>query len=208
MKRRLLALFPILALCAIILSVIACGSAAPQPVESGPTPTTPGLGATADTTSPPSESASVPADSSAPAAGPAAKIKVVTTTNIVADWVRRVGGDRTEVFSLVPVDSDPHTFQPGARDISRIADADLVVSIGLSLEAGWLAELIENTARNPGEVAALGDVIDPLESGESGASGHGEEEDAEEHNGDEDGGDAEEHNGDEDGGDRRGAQRR
>ncbi len=191
MKRRLLALFPILALCAILLSVIACGSAAPQPGESGPTPTTQGVGTTADTTAPPAESASVPADSSAPTAGPAAKIKVVTTTNIVADWVRRVGGDRTEVFSLVPVDSDPHTFQPGARDISRIADADLVVSIGLSLEAGWLDKLIENTARDPGEVAALGDVIDPLESGE-------EEEDLEEGNGGEEGEDHGEDHGDED----------
>ena len=192
MKRRLPAPSPILALCAILLSVMACGSAAVPRPEAGPTPTTTAVGATAVPTAPPATSAA------APAAGPAAKIKVVTTTNIVADWVRRVGGDRTEVFSLVPVDSDPHTFQPGARDISRIADADLVVSIGLSLEAGWLDKLIENTARDPRWVAALGDVVDPLESGESDANGHWEEEDGKEHNGDEDGGDAEEHNGDQD----------
>ena len=50
-------------------------------------------------------------------------INVVTTSNILADWVDEVGRDRVEVFSLAPVNSDLHTFQPGARDISRIADA-------------------------------------------------------------------------------------
>ena len=58
-------------------------------------------------------------------------IQVVVTTNIMADWVEIVGGDRVEVFSLVPEGADPHSFQPGAQDIARIADADLVLSVGL-----------------------------------------------------------------------------
>ena len=92
---------------------------------------------------------------------PADKITVVTTSNIVADWVRAVGQDRVEVFSLLPPDTDAHTFQPGARDISRVADADLVFSIGLSLEAGWLDELIKNAARDPAGTVALGDAVGP-----------------------------------------------
>ena len=49
-----------------------------------------------------------------------------------------VGHDRVSVFSLLPPNADPHTFQPGARDVTRIADADLVLSVGLGLEEGWL----------------------------------------------------------------------
>ena len=90
-------------------------------------------------------------------------VSVVATTNIVSDWVRNIGGDNVEVFSLVPVGSDPHTFQPGARDVARVADADLVLSIGLGLEEGWLRDLLQNAARDPSTIVELGEIVDPLE---------------------------------------------
>ena len=89
------------------------------------------------------------AASVAPKLGQRPTLNVVVTSNIVADWVRRVGGERVEVFSLSPVGGDPHTFQPGARDVARIADADLVISIGLDLEAAWLAEMGRKLAMFP-----------------------------------------------------------
>ena len=46
----------------------------------------------------------------APAGAPV--FRVVTVTNILADWARAVGGGRVEVESLVPTDGDPHNFQP------------------------------------------------------------------------------------------------
>ena len=98
-------------------------------------------------------------------------VSVVTTTNIVADWVENVGGDNIDVFSLVPVGADPHTFQPGAKDVARIADADLVLSVGLSLEGAWLKDLLENAARDPSSIVEIGEIIDPLEFRE----GHVEE---------------------------------
>ena len=98
-------------------------------------------------------------------------LSVVTTTNIVADWVENVGGDNIDVFSLVPVGADPHTFQPGAKDVARIADADLVLSVGLSLEGAWLKDLLENAARDPSSIVEIGEIIDPLEFRE----GHVEE---------------------------------
>ena len=101
----------------------------------------------------------------------APKVSVVTTTNIVADWVENVGGDNIDVFSLVPVGADPHTFQPGAKDVARIADADLVLSVGLSLEGAWLKDLLENASRDPSSIVEIGEIIDPLEFRE----GHVEE---------------------------------
>ena len=95
------------------------------------------------------------------------KVQVVTTTNFAADWVNNVGGDGVEVFSLVPTGADPHGFQPGARDVARIADADLVFSIGLGLEEGWLHELLENAARDESSIIELTDAIEPIEFAES-----------------------------------------
>ncbi len=94
------------------------------------------------------------------------RVQVVTTTNIVADWVTNVGGEGVEVFSLVPVGADPHSFQPGARDVARISDADLVLAVGLGLEESWLVELLENASADPSAIVELGELIDPLEFGD------------------------------------------
>ena len=77
--------------------------------------------------------------------------------------MREVGGDRVDVFPLLPANADPHSYQPGAQDIARIADADLVFSIGLQLEGSWLEELIENAARDHDSIIAIGDVVDPID---------------------------------------------
>ena len=96
-----------------------------------------------------------------------AVVQVVTTTSFIADWAQKVGGDRVEVFSLVPTGADPHGFQPGARDVAKIADADIVFSVGLSLEGAWLTELLENAARDPSTIIELSDAIEPIEFAES-----------------------------------------
>ena len=90
-------------------------------------------------------------------------VQVVTTTNFVADWARAVGGDRVEVFGLLPVGGDPHTFVPGARDVARVADADLVLTVGLGLEALWLEELVHNASADESKIVALADGVDPIE---------------------------------------------
>ena len=109
----------------------------------------------------------------------ASTLKVVTTTNIVADWVQNVGGDHVEVNSLLPVGGDPHTYQPGARDVARMVDADLVLTIGLNLEGNWLRELIQNASADESRITTLGEGIDAIEFAETGGH-HGEEEDHEE----------------------------
>ena len=114
------------------------------------------------------------ADAAGAGAEPPAPIRVVVTTSIVADWVANVGGDHVEVFSIVPVGADPHGFQPGARDVAKVADADLVLSVGLGLEQSWLRDLLQNAARDPGAIVELGQVIDPIEFAEAEA---GEEHD-------------------------------
>ena len=97
-------------------------------------------------------------------------VGVVTTTNIVADWARIVGGDRVEVFSLLPAGSDPHSFQPGAKHVAAIADAEIVLSVGLRLEESWLRELLQNAARDESSSVDLAEIVDPIDFGET----HGE----------------------------------
>ena len=107
-----------------------------------------------------------PAPTSGASTPRAEPLQVAATSNIVADWARNVGGDSVEVFSITPPGADPHSFQPGAKDIARIADADLVLSVGLGLEESWLHELLENAARDPEAIVKLGELVDPIEFSE------------------------------------------
>ena len=108
----------------------------------------------------------------------ATRLDVITTTALVADWAANVGGDRVDVTSLVPRNVDPHTFNPGARDIARVAEADVVFGIGLTLEDGWLVDLIRNAAPEPDTFVPLGDIVDPIEFG---GDMHGDHDDHDDH---------------------------
>lgn len=72
-------------------------------------------------------------------------LKIVASHSILADVVSNVAGDSANVISLVPAGSDPHSFQPSARDIAGLVDADVVFINGAFFEEGLL-EVIQNAA--------------------------------------------------------------
>ena len=153
---------------ALLIVLAACSD------DSGSEPTTAASGSE-PTQAPSTAASSSETKQTPPTAVPqeaeAAKPSVVTTTNIMADWVSNVGGDNVEVFSLVPVGADPHTFQPGAKDVARIAEADMVLSVGLGLEGEWLHDLLESAARDESAIIEMGEAVDPIEF----AEGHADE---------------------------------
>jgi anchored repeat ABC transporter substrate-binding protein len=61
-------------------------------------------------------------------------VQVITTTGILADLVRNVGGDRVQVTSLVPDRADPHSYEPSLRDVRNVVYADAAFSNYLLLE--------------------------------------------------------------------------
>ena len=50
--------------------------------------------------------------------------RAVATYSVIYDFARQIAGDRAEVSSLVPVGTDPHTYEPKPGDIRRLAEAD------------------------------------------------------------------------------------
>ncbi len=58
---------------------------------------------------------------------------VVTTTGMIADAARRIGGG--QVRALMGPGLDPHSYRQTRSDIAALADADLVLWHGLHLEA-------------------------------------------------------------------------
>jgi len=85
-------------------------------------------------------------------------IRVSTTTTILADLVRNVGGDRVRVTSVVPLNGDPHTFDPTPRDARAVTAAEILFVNGLGLEL-WSDRLVRSTARRDLIVATLSDGL-------------------------------------------------
>ena len=85
---------------------------------------------------------------------PAAELKVVATTGMVADLVRRTGGERVEVRQLMGPGVDPHLYKPTAADASRLAKADAIFYNGLNLE-GRLGDLFARLAGQGVKVYAV-----------------------------------------------------
>lgn len=81
-----------------------------------------------------------PASGSALPTPAADAIDVVATTTVLGDMVRQVGGARVDVASLVPPGGEVHTFDPTPADLTRVADAELIVMNGLGLDE-WLGQL-------------------------------------------------------------------
>ena len=68
---------------------------------------------------------------------------VLTTTTILADVARNVAGDRMTVGSLLPVGTDPHSYQPVPQDSTMISETKLVVIHGGGYES-FIDSLLEN----------------------------------------------------------------
>nr|WP_203454176.1 anchored repeat ABC transporter, substrate-binding protein [Jiangella aurantiaca] len=62
------------------------------------------------------------------------RVQVITTTGLLADLVRNIGGDRVNVSSLVPDQADPHSYEPSLRDVRNVVYADVAFSNYLLLE--------------------------------------------------------------------------
>ena len=69
------------------------------------------------------------------------KPHIVVTYSVLGSVVTDLVGDAAEVTILIPDGQDPHEFQPSARDIETINNADIVISNGLDFEEGLLEVL-------------------------------------------------------------------
>jgi manganese/zinc/iron transport system substrate-binding protein len=99
-----------------------------------------------------------------------ATIKVTTTTTMVTDLVKNVGGNRVEVQGLMGPGVDPHLYKGSASDITKLQRADVIFYSGLLLE-GKLQDLFARMARTKKHVYPVTEamlekeLLEPAEMG-------------------------------------------
>jgi len=82
----------------------------------------------------------------ASAAGAAPAITVATTTTMVTDLVRQVGGGRVEAQGLMGAAVDPHLYKPAATDGLKLNRSKAIFYSGLMLE-GRMTDLFARMGR-------------------------------------------------------------
>lgn len=85
-------------------------------------------------------------------------IRVTTTTGMIADVVKNVGGTRVNVTSLMGPGVDPHLYKASEGNINTLDKADVIFYNGLHLEAG-MARIFEHMVKWK-RIVAVTDRID------------------------------------------------
>ncbi len=91
-------------------------------------------------------------------AGAGSRLQVLATTTVFADMVANVGGSLVQVTSLVPRNSDVHTFSPKPSALAAVARARVIVMNGLGLD-DWLDRIIQNASQGGARIVKLADGL-------------------------------------------------
>ena len=84
-------------------------------------------------------------------------LNVVTTTTMITDLVKNIGGDLINVQGLMGSGVDPHLYKASEGDVTKLVNADIIFFNGLHLE-GKLVEIFEKmTTKTP---VALAEELD------------------------------------------------
>lgn len=68
------------------------------------------------------------------------RLQVYTTIYPLEYFAKRVGGERVQVKNLVPVGTDSHDYEPSPKDLTRLAESDLLIYNGANFEP-WIEKI-------------------------------------------------------------------
>ncbi|NEO71035.1 metal ABC transporter substrate-binding protein [Moorena sp. SIO3H5] len=89
------------------------------------------------------------------------KPNVVTTSTMITDWTKQVGGDEIELTGILKPGADPHVYEPVPADTIALEQANLILYNGYNLEPA-LIKLIKSAGVNI-KSFAVGEVVSPLD---------------------------------------------
>ena len=75
------------------------------------------------------------------------KLNIVTTTFSSYDFARQIVGDKAEVIFLLGPGVDSHSYEPSAKDLATIKNADIFIYIGGEMEQ-WVDKILETDTIN------------------------------------------------------------
>ena len=87
------------------------------------------------------------------------KLNVVTTTTMITDLVKNIGGEHINPQGLMGSGVDPHLYKASEGDVTKLLNADIIFYNGLHLE-GKLIDVFEKMGSATKTPIALADELD------------------------------------------------
>lgn len=85
-----------------------------------------------------------------PENAPGKRVKVLATFYPLAYLAEEIGGDRVSVRTLIPYNTEVHSWQPSVSDIIAVSNADIIILNGGGLD--WWMEEILNSINTSGKL--------------------------------------------------------
>lgn len=104
------------------------------------------------------------------------KLKVVTSIYPMYEFSKQVAGEHADVIGLIPAGIEPHDWEPSAKDMATIKEADIFIYNGIV--EGWAEQALES-APNDKRIAV--EAIAGIQLMESEYHGHEESQEEEGH---------------------------
>lgn len=92
---------------------------------------------------------------------PGERLRIVTTTGMIADAARAVAGAHADVTALMGPGVDPHLYKATHGDLEKLTDADIIFYNGLHLE-GKMGEVLKKLSRYKTVVAVSDEIPEHL----------------------------------------------
>jgi len=87
------------------------------------------------------------------------KLNIVTTTTMITDLVKNIGGDYVNLQGLMGSGVDPHLYKASEGDFRKLVNADIIFYNGLHLE-GKLVDVFEKMEKQGKKPIALANGLD------------------------------------------------
>jgi zinc transport system substrate-binding protein len=116
------------------------------------------------------------------ASGGTEKLNVYTSIYPLQYVASRIGGEHAEVVNIVPPGVEPHDFEPTAKDIVALTEADVFVYNGSGFEL-WVDKAVEGLDKSKTTVVNATEGLELLKREEHGDDEHGHDEHAAETSG-------------------------
>ncbi|MDF2645408.1 MAG: zinc transporter substrate-binding protein [Paenibacillus sp.] len=98
------------------------------------------------------------------------KLNVVTSFYPMYEFTKQVAGEHANVISLIPAGAEPHDFEPSAKDMKQVKNANVFVYNGIV--EGWAEQALKSAENKDRVVVEASKGIELMEGLEEEEHGH------------------------------------
>ena len=94
------------------------------------------------------------------------KVKVVVSFNAMREFASAIGKDKIDIITMIPNGTEPHDFEPTAKDFKNLSDANVFVYSGFGMES-WKDKVLKSINNKNLIVVDASKGSTPIKNGDS-----------------------------------------